>query len=473
MQAKRLSNHEDLTGKTKIAHEVRQDRHKAEGRVLVEISGHRTEVTNFSIFGFAFLSETKPEIGSVIKEAKMYVNDHSIGSFDIVIRRIQTYGDNYEIGTELLSQTLPVDTLRYIIEINDFWGSLADKSARVESLPQSFRLDVLELRSRLSQVEQLVNSFEQRPYQNRFERETAFETIVETMSKQIFDDIRETNHRLQKAIEHRPEEVMKLSFQYFRDILGQYIYQSPFTRRSFEKPRGYAGDFEMMNQIYKNDGHADSLFGSCMEKAVQLHEEPRAVRNRSVYLADNIVSLVKSVSSPVDILAVACGPAEEIKKSIQQLSNAELERCNFYLLDQDEDALKYAQKNIRLVCAELGKTANITLINKGIKEVLLEGGTGRKFDLIYSAGLFDYFSDPVATRAGLAFANALNPKGRLIIGNFNISSPNWFGMLTLFDWRLILRSEADLARLFGYDGYRLEIESEPENVNLFCKIHKN
>ncbi len=114
----------------------------------------------------------------------------------------------------------------------------------------------------------------------------------------------------------------------------------------------------------------------------------------------------------------------------------------------------------------------LNFIHKAIKNVITRGLQESNFDLIYSAGLFDYFSDPVAQMGAKALFKRLKPGGRLIIGNFNLTTPNQFAMRLALDWSLIYRSFDDLKRLFGDLGGVLSIEQEPEGVNLFCVIRK-
>ena len=115
--------------------------------------------------------------------------------------------------------------------------------------------------------------------------------------------------------------------------------------------------------------------------------------------------------------------------------------------------------------------AKLNFVNKAIKNVITRGLSDADFDVIYSAGLFDYFSDPVAQLGAKALFKHLKPGGKLVIGNFNQTTPNQFTMRLALDWSLIYRSEDDLKRLYANLG-ELNIEQEPEGVNLFCVIRK-
>jgi len=106
-----------------------------------------------------------------------------------------------------------------------------------------------------------------------------------------------------------------------------------------------------------------------------------------------------------------------------------------------------------------------------IKEVIRSGLPEDGFNLIYSAGLFDYFTDPVAVFTAQQLFKGLNKGGTLIIGNFSMKNPNQFAMGLIMDWNLIYRSEEKMQELFGGIGtYTLEQESQ--GINLFSNMRK-
>ncbi len=92
--------------------------------------------------------------------------------------------------------------------------------------------------------------------------------------------------------------------------------------------------------------------------------------------------------------------------------------------------------------------------------------------LIYSAGLFDYFTDPVAIYAARRLTEALVPGGCLVIGNFSMNNPNQFAMGLIMDWNLIYRSEQTMNDLYGNIGSSYLLEKEENGINLFANIIK-
>jgi hypothetical protein len=101
--------------------------------------------------------------------------------------------------------------------------------------------------------------------------------------------------------------------------------------------------------------------------------------------------------------------------------------------------------------------------------VITEGLNG-SYDLIYSAGLFDYLKDRTARAAGARLVAALAPGGTAVIGNFGTANPSRAMLELILDWPLHHRSASDLRRLFGDLGTGMTIEQEATGINLFAAI---
>ena len=134
----------------------------------------------------------------------------------------------------------------------------------------------------LEKFETRVTEIEKkRSFLSKAERLEFEDTVIDILAKAVHECIRQGNIFLRDIIEKCDEVIVKEGFQFFRDQLQALIYQSIFAARSFEKPRGYAGDFEMMNLIYRNESYGPSLFARVMERAMQLHPEPHSLASPS------------------------------------------------------------------------------------------------------------------------------------------------------------------------------------------------
>lgn len=217
--------------------------------------------------------------------------------------------------------------------------------------------------------------------------------------------------------------------------------QDPYSQRAFHKPRGYAGDAVMMDYIYAGIAPENT---SDLGKAV-FAGTTRGSMGLSVLFRRNLLTahINDTVFRANDfkILSVASGHCREIEGSF--LANPAVAKAGrLVAFDQDEASCNtvrhdYANYPVDVICASVRQ--------------LLAGSESSlgKFDLIYSAGLFDYLTDDVAEKLVAAMSSMLRPGGKLLIGNF---APTCYGRgyLELFlDWKLIYRDADELCRIFG------------------------
>ena len=93
--------------------------------------------------------------------------------------------------------------------------------------------------------------------------------------------------------------------------LKDLLHQDPFTRRSFEKPRGYAGDADLLDFIYGNrSADTSSAHGHSVFQYTTNAPASKAVRYRRDLLAALIDALAQERKEP-RILSLACGHLRE------------------------------------------------------------------------------------------------------------------------------------------------------------------
>jgi len=97
-----------------------------------------------------------------------------------------------------------------------------------------------------------------------------------------------------------------------------------------------------------------------------------------------------------------------------------------------------------------------------------------EFDLIYSAGLFDYLSDRAGRRLISAASRMAATNGRLCIANFAPTPMSIGYMESAMDWKLRYRSESDLLRLVS-DAvidrpYRVATRRDPSGTVVYVSV---
>jgi extracellular factor (EF) 3-hydroxypalmitic acid methyl ester biosynthesis protein len=265
---------------------------------------------------------------------------------------------------------------------------------------------------------------------------------------------------------------------YFRKQLWNVILRSPILARTNQKPRGYSGDSEMMRMIYHNGYMGGTTFGRILHKYSVGKPAAQAVRNRRVVIADILkrrsLERASDAGEKVRVLSVACGPAFEIRDIVQSAEDAS--RIHFSMLDLDELALLEVASLIDELEKSLGTKISADLIKESVRTLLvsreLKTRWGR-FDFIYSMGLFDYLTAPVASVVIKKLYQLLKPDGEMVIGNFASGNPTRYFMEYWHDWKLIYRSEADMVKLASdLSGAEIGVTTDETGIQMLMRITK-
>ena len=455
-------------------HVVRQPRialEPGDGQIIID--GKTWDLIDCTPFGVAVLSDEKFRLDDFLKSEEIFFGVH-VNWVHIKKVREQFTEGIWKTAFEVLGEPVQVEKIKAIKESTRILREHKLQSDEKKKVPEKFRRVVFEMKDWLLSLKQLVDRLQSRQDHNRVSEVSDFDTAV---ANQIGDYIVSAFGPAYKILEAElkgiKEETRATAFEFFRAEMKGLLLDAPFFERSYTKPLGYAGDYQMMNQIYAKESLGNSLFGKCLHLYFVSAPESRAVRNRARYLQGQILQILKGAqeSELVKIMSVASGPAMEIQNLILENPN-EAKKAEFILLDQDLESLEYAQKRLRYLERSKGVKVNIKYIHRSIKSVIAGGLHLKDFDLIYSAGLFDYFSDPVAQIASQKLFDGIKGGGSLIIGNFNISSPGRITMDMALDWHLIYRSHSELMKLYGNIADDLHIEQEEESINLFCHLRK-
>ena len=110
--------------------------------------------------------------------------------------------------------------------------------------------------------------------------------------------------------------------------------RAPFVYRTFAKPLGYAGDYEMVNQLLGDPRQGGSTYIQLVNATFLRAAVAQAHRNRIdilVTFLQRAVALGEKEGRQIRILNIGCGPAVEVQRLIA--SGANLGRLSFTLLD--------------------------------------------------------------------------------------------------------------------------------------------
>ncbi len=224
------------------------------------------------------------------------------------------------------------------------------------------------------------------------------------------------------------------------------------------KPLGYAGDYQIIEKIYQKQ--VSEKYYKWDQYSIA-NPAAEAVRNRKQFFKTLIHTKLQQQKS-IELLNIASGPARDLKEIYDDIDP---NRLKTICIEIDERAIEYAKKTCN------SYSDSIKFINQNI----FKFQTDKKFDLIWSAGLFDYFNDKTFIQLLKQLQGNLNETGELCIGNFSKNNPGRVYMEVFGEWFLNHRSEEELielAVLAGAKRKEIRVDHEPLRVNLFLRIKK-
>ena len=244
-----------------------------------------------------------------------------------------------------------------------------------------------------------------------------------------------------------------------REVLGEAISVETMQGFVFQKPHGYAGDYEIIDRFYMRY-ISDKTHLSMWDVYMHYQTGAHAVRNRVEYLRQQLYRKINaSNKNRIEVLNLASGPGRDMLKFFEVNPEAHV---YFDCIEQDQKAITYAKG----LCADF-----LHKITFHVKNAL-RLKSNKKYDLIWSAGLFDYFNDKVFIHVLKNLEKMVAEGGEIIIGNFSTLNPSR-PYMELFEWNLHHRSPHSLIGLAiaaGFSAEQISVEKEPTGVNLFLHI---
>lgn len=353
---------------------------------------------------------------------------------------------------------------------------VAERKAKAETISQDFKAWVADCENYLSEVKDFLDAEESiLAQEDALTREETLGEYLASITQPVIRELNMHSVRLAKLVSHLDAEAQQHHRIFSRRHIVPLLLHSPFIKRAYEKPLGYAGDFEMMNMLFRDHFEGDSLFGKVINAYASQELASRAVINRASFVATKIRSILKERSTETRAVNLGCGPAQELN-ILMQNDNKYSRLFNVMLIDQDSRAIAHCERTIAPKALEVGMSLRLfdnsirsLLSVKDLKEAL------DSVDLVYSTGLFDYVSDRTFVVLLSALFRSINPGGTMIIGNMTPENPSRWVMDYHLDWQLIYRTREQLIRLgeqITPKPVDVSVEQEPTGVNLFLVVKK-
>lgn len=229
----------------------------------------------------------------------------------------------------------------------------------------------------------------------------------------------------------------------------------------FNKPFGYAGDFEIIDRLYTCHISANPMV-TRWDEFVQAVPSSQSVRNRAPYLRQVVLKMLadRNAGEPLHIVSLGSGPGRDIECALDAVAAQRSRRgqeVRVTCIDLDARALACSER----ILARHNRC--VRYVNADVLRLRLD----EPVNLIWSSGLFDYFSDRAFAVVFSRLMRAVAPGGQIVVGNFSKRcSEN--GPMAFVNWHLVVRDADELRALAARGGaLKASIDAEPVGLNLF------
>jgi extracellular factor (EF) 3-hydroxypalmitic acid methyl ester biosynthesis protein len=392
------------------------------------------------------------------------------------VRRVSERPDALVLGIEVHPQGLDLAELYRLGTRYGFAERLqAVVSNDDDGVSQDFKAWVADLRSYLERTREFLNA-EEALLENldQYSRQQALDTYLEEAGARVVERLNLASRELCALVSDLSEEQHQAHRAYYRTRVLPLMQVSPLLRRASMKPLGYAGDYEMMNMLYRDPAEGPTLFSRVVNLYGAQEPAARAVVNRLGYLGAKIRQAVQ-VRGRVRVASIGCGPARELALLLEE--SPELgQYLDVALIDQEERVLTYCERTLAPLIHKTG--LKVHFIRESVRRLLVGRGLSEALgqrELVYSAGLFDYLDGRSFGALLSVLYDALTPTGQLVVGNYSEQNPSRFFMEYCLDWYLIHRTREQLAAFadaLSPKPSRVAVEGEPLGVNIFLNLWK-
>lgn len=260
-------------------------------------------------------------------------------------------------------------------------------------------------------------------------------------------------------------------------IAGEFLEKGALQHQARFKPRGYAGDYQMLTRLCQRDCCADPL-GRSFDRFFQTQAAVHAVRARTDGIAAALtahrIECSAATANPYHVVSVGSGPAIEIERALKALPPEGRRSLRVSLLDLDAEALAAATSRLSpLVAPEQISAVRDNLYRLADKP--RSAAPLAQANFLICSGFFDYLPDDSAIAMLRLFWSSLAPGGRLVVGNFAPHNPTRAFMEWIGNWYLLYRTWEDLqdlAQRAGIPQGAFRIGAEQLGIDLFLIVDR-
>lgn len=446
---------------------------------LLRLSPHAAA---FEVYG----ADTVLRTSEVLQEFKIYSRGQVVYTGRAVVRELVNTGTVVICEANLDDVGFDADFFLSVAQpdkVRDRFNEFVQEWQKVCQVLPEFKIALADIQTFLNDLrrwgEQIELGIRSLPAADRVQREN--ETI-EKLQTQIVSAINHLFAKFEDIAKSLDSVSQPVHRSYAQRLLHPIVLRAPFASRAYQKPLGYAGDYEMVNMMLRDPKEGASLFAKVFNVWLLQQDSAAAHRNRIEFLRERLVQESLRCARrgrPLRILNLGCGPAGEIQKFLAE--GAVADRAHFTLLDFNDETVAYTTRVLGDLKRRLGRRTEIAIEKKSVHRVIKDGSKPmanvpeRGFDFVYCSGLFDYLTDRTCRQLMNIFWSWTRSGGLVLATNVTPGSPNRGSLEMVLDWHLNYRTADQFARIAPSEALAddTRICSDDTGVNIFLEARKS
>lgn len=415
------------------------------------------------------------QMSEVLESLTIRAGDRIVYTGRATVNNLVNTGLLLIVSAALLEPWIEAES--YVETDEEFHRATEDFVARWEQsakLLDGYRIAVGDLRTFFVEMNQWLEHIRLNTEELEVSWLTNCDELLER-AEPLYVKLNDLHQRFELEAEKIPPDLVGVHKLFFQRELHPLVMRAPFLHRTYTKPLGYAGDYEMMNMIHRQRTDGLTAYAKIINTAYVRLPIAVCVINRAAMLESYLahVASASEQDGELRVLCVGCGPAVEIERFVS--SNPRAELAEFYLLDFNKETLDYAESRIKATGERTGRKVEAHFLHKSVHS-LLKGAASplneefrSRFNFVYCAGLFDYLSDKVCARLVRLFYNWVVPGGCVLVTNMHLRKSSRYVLEHLADWYLIYRDEDAMSQLVPGLG-RQRIFTDDTGINVCLEV---
>jgi extracellular factor (EF) 3-hydroxypalmitic acid methyl ester biosynthesis protein len=451
-----------------------------------ELTANLLRITRYSVVFEVYNPYSILQLSEVLSDFRIMASRRLLYNGKAVVSNLLNTGIVLVCEAMLEEGWVEVDFLSGVSQAEaDPGGDLASQFASfmgewksANRVHDPFKLVVADLSSTFSGVQQWLTGIDVgiRTTVTR-RREDLEQEIFSGIEARVVEEVLPTMQRFEEVSAEIGETEVAVHKSYVRRELHPIVLCSPFLYRTYTKPLGYAGDYEMVNMMLRDPHEGSSAFAKLLNYALLNTEPVVAHRNRIDFLVERLRTecVRRAAHGKTRIFNLACGPAMEVQRFLKQCPESDLAEID--LLDFNAETLEYTAESIEKARAAGGRKTETRYFQRSVHQLLRAASQGGEdeftgYDFVYCAGLFDYLSQRVCKRMVELFCTMVKPGGVVIVTNVATRNPRKAWMEYVMEWNLIYRDEKEMLDLVpeGIKARETKVGADATGVNLFLEI---